>query len=93
MEEKPPVRVREILAAAWQASLIIILGWAGIIGISYFITIPARSSLTKAESALVTVGGLILIAAWLLAWRTLAKTLIIRNIKSSKDKGNHQNTS
>ncbi|MDM7274877.1 MAG: hypothetical protein P3X22_001970 [Thermoprotei archaeon] len=85
MQGKPPVRAREILAAAWQASIIIILGWAGIIGISYFITIPARSNLTKAESALVTVGGLILMTAWLIAWRTLAKTLIIRNIKSSKE--------
>ncbi len=78
---KPPVRFKAILNAFRIASLILILGWAGVIAIAYIFSLPARSPLSKVESAMVTALALILLVAWLASWRTLAKAVITRGVR------------
>lgn len=78
---KPPVRFRSILEAFRTAALVIVLGWAGVVALAYVITIPARSNLPRVESAMVTVVALTLLASWLIAWRTLAKRVILARAK------------
>jgi len=75
---RPPIRLKVVLNAFRIASLIIILGWAGVIAVSYIFSIPARNPLSKVESAMITLLALITLIAWLASWRTLAKSVITR---------------
>jgi len=81
------MRLKAIAEALKTASLVIIIGWAGVVTIAYLSTIPARASLPRVESALVTILALTLFVAWLASWRALAKSLIIRRYRAQGDGG------
>jgi len=81
------MRLKAIAEALKTASLVIIIGWAGVVAIAYLSTIPARASLSRVESALVTILALTLFVAWLASWRALAKGLIIRRYRTQGDSG------
>jgi cell division septal protein FtsQ len=40
---RPPLRFRVVLNAFRVASLIIVLGWAGVVAVAYIFSIPARN--------------------------------------------------
>jgi len=81
------MRLKAIAEALKTASLVIIIGWAGVVAIAYLSTIPARASLPRVESTLVTILALTLFVAWLASWRALAKSLIIRRYRTQGDSG------
>jgi len=81
------MRLKAIAEALKTASLVIIMGWAGVVAIAYLFTIPARASLPRVESALITILALTLFVAWLASWRALAKSLIIRRYRTQGDGG------
>jgi protein-S-isoprenylcysteine O-methyltransferase Ste14 len=78
---RPPLRLKAVLGALRVASLIIILGWAGVVAIAYIFSIPVRSPLPRVESAMVTVLAVVLMIAWLASWRALAKAVITRGAR------------
>ncbi|MCC6060795.1 MAG: hypothetical protein RRE21_04445 [Desulfurococcales archaeon] len=75
---RPPLRFRVVLNAFRVASLIIVLGWAGVVAVAYIFSIPARNPLPRVESAMVTLLAVITLLAWLASWRTLAKAVITK---------------
>ncbi|MEM0365892.1 MAG: hypothetical protein QXR02_00295 [Acidilobaceae archaeon] len=81
---KPPFKLRNIIKALQQPLLVMLMGYAGVVSIAYIVSIPASQRLPSTISALVTIAGLILAVVWLLAWRTLTKTLIVKNLKRAE---------
>lgn len=74
---KPPLRFRVVVEAFRVASLVIVIGWVGVVALAYILTIPAREPLPRVHSALLTILAIILFIAWLASWRALAKNLIL----------------
>lgn len=78
----PPFRLKALAEAVRQPLLLIAIGWFGIVAIATMFSYVASPGRAAQESAAITIAGGASAAAWLLAWRALAKSLMRKNLES-----------
>ncbi|MCX8196605.1 MAG: hypothetical protein N3F67_06005 [Acidilobaceae archaeon] len=76
-----PFRPKAVIAALRQPLLLMLVGWSGVVALTYLFSIPASQRLPSSWSALLTLAAGIFSLLWLASWRALAISLIRRNLK------------